>query len=256
MANVLCVTGMHRSGTSLTASWLAHCGLIVHDGVMVGAAAGNPHGHFEDKEFVDLHQQQLLRWDPRSRGWIVRGRSLPGTDDDFARRAQRLIDQRNAKYELWGWKDPRTVLFLEAWKQLLPELKVLLLWRACRDVVGSLLARKAASTAAVMRITTLEAVRTWASYNRRVLEYRRAHPDDSLLVPISRVIAGDRELLPLINDRFGLRLSHHPVSTLRDDTLLKPRRRSWLARGAESWFDTAALERELAGASETMDGGG
>ena len=71
MNKIICITGMHRSGTSLTASWLEHCGLMVHDGNFYGPDTGNPKGHFEDKEFVDLHASAILLEKPKSKGWKV-----------------------------------------------------------------------------------------------------------------------------------------------------------------------------------------
>jgi hypothetical protein len=51
MSKVLCIAGMHRSGTSLVTSWLQRCGLQIDDGQLLAANTGNPTGHFEDIEF-------------------------------------------------------------------------------------------------------------------------------------------------------------------------------------------------------------
>ena len=61
MSSVLCITGMHRSGTSLTASWLARCQLQIADGRLLGPGIGNPRGHFEDLDFSDLQEAAIER---------------------------------------------------------------------------------------------------------------------------------------------------------------------------------------------------
>ena len=52
----IAIGGMHRSGTSLTASLVAAAGVHLGDELMA-AGAGNPRGHFEDLEFYHLHQR-------------------------------------------------------------------------------------------------------------------------------------------------------------------------------------------------------
>jgi hypothetical protein len=64
MSNALCITGMSRSGTSLTTSWLEKCGLTVHDGHVLAANPGNPRGHFEDEDFLNFHAGVITRYDP------------------------------------------------------------------------------------------------------------------------------------------------------------------------------------------------
>src|SRR5947208_12526039 len=54
----LIITGMHRSGTSLTAAMLAACSLDVGQ-QLLKADAANPGGYFEDVEFVALNGRML-----------------------------------------------------------------------------------------------------------------------------------------------------------------------------------------------------
>ncbi|MBS1528172.1 MAG: hypothetical protein JST19_21175, partial [Bacteroidetes bacterium] len=57
-SGVLIILGMHRSGTSLVTNWLYHCGLQVGENLL-GKNAGNEEGHFEDTEFLKLHEEIL-----------------------------------------------------------------------------------------------------------------------------------------------------------------------------------------------------
>ena len=132
---------MHRSGTSLLASWLESCGLTIHDGNYWGPSEGNQKGHFEDKDFVQLHSSAILLESPKSYGWKIFSDDFLTFDHDQLSRAKKLVSDRNAKYRIWGWKDPRSVIFLKKWKAIIPELKVLLVWRPCSEVVNSLIRR-------------------------------------------------------------------------------------------------------------------
>ena len=49
---------MHRSGTSLITNWLSRCGLEIGERLAAGNA-GNVEGHFEDVEFLKLHEEIL-----------------------------------------------------------------------------------------------------------------------------------------------------------------------------------------------------
>jgi len=55
----LVISGMHRSGTSLVASAFRAAGIDVGSDLL-GADEGNPRGHFEDRDFVRLHEEMLV----------------------------------------------------------------------------------------------------------------------------------------------------------------------------------------------------
>ena len=216
---ILCITGMHRSGTSLTASWLQDAGLVIDNGVQIAPANGNPKGHFEDAEFVQLHEGVLRSRFPSSKGWIAfcETQHFEGTS---LFRAKEMITQRNSKFCVWGWKDPRTVLFLEQWKELIPDLRVLLLWRPYRNVVDSLIRRSKRSSFDVLRISMMQASRLWISYNRHVLAYRQNHPKDSILVQLEAVLLKDQEVFEMITSRLEIPLSYSPIQELVDNSLI------------------------------------
>ena len=69
--SVLIITGMHRSGTSLTTSLLQSAGVHIGDRLMNGGN-GNTKGHFEDLDFVDLHRQSLEQQGISREGWTVK----------------------------------------------------------------------------------------------------------------------------------------------------------------------------------------
>lgn len=208
MKSVLCITGMHRSGTSLTASWLEGCGIKLYE--KEGPNVGNILGHFEDKEVLALHANSIKRINPESKGWIVSSSDELSFNDAEIRYAKQLIDIRSNSS--WGWKEPRTTLYLETWKKLIPSLKVLLLWRTCDKVVDSLLRRSQnAKDVEVMILNKRQAVRNWIIYNKALVKYASKYSDDTIVINIDDLLNMDRHVFDLLKTRFNLDLSFVPI---------------------------------------------
>lgn len=247
---IICITGMHRSGTSLTTSWLELCGLRSHDGNIIGAHTGNPKGHFEDKDFVDLHSSAILRKYPKSRGWKAVTDNFEFFESQHLQHATNLISQRNTKYELWGWKDPRSVLYLRQWKEIIPSLKVLLIWRPCSEVVQSLAKRSRKATAPVFNINSFQSVKLWMSYNKKVFEYKVKYPNDTLLIPLEYIVKYDQDVLCLVNKKFQMDLKYRPISDVYDRNLLNKGTVPLLTRWAAKCLGSSKLEKVLCDLSD------
>lgn len=136
--DVLVIAGMHRSGTSLITHWLHDCGLQVGER-LVGAGTGNVEGHFEDEDFFQLHQQILIDKGVHADGLHPPEALTPSAQEQASMRS--LIAARNSSFAQWGWKEPRTCLFLDTYSALLPQAKFLVLLRDHQEVVHSLLKR-------------------------------------------------------------------------------------------------------------------
>jgi hypothetical protein len=153
----LCVTGMHRSGTSMVARLLNVCGLdLGPERDLLPPAFDNPAGFWENADFVRLNDA-LLR--ARGGSW-ERPPAMPGADGELRGRALGLVG-RLAGRGPWGWKDPRCCLTLPFWRALLPGLRVLVCVRHPPAAARSLAARGG--------VPYGEALALWLEYNRRVL---------------------------------------------------------------------------------------
>jgi len=129
---------MHRSGTSLITSWLNKCGLQLGE-TMVGPCPSNTEGHFEDIEFLKLHEEMLGDNNLPLTGLTE---DLPNDISIYHKEKLRtIIKVKNKRYREWGWKDPRTCLFLDTYKELLPDARYLIVIRDYKSVVSSLLQR-------------------------------------------------------------------------------------------------------------------
>ena len=135
---IFTLAGMHRSGTSVIAHWLFQSGFAMGTDLLE-AASSNPKGHFEDKEFLELHRQDLLAKGLHDSGlYGVEGPLRLSVSSK--ERASQMLEKRRS-LECWGWKEPRTVLYLDHWKQILPQLKVVGVFREPEYVAQSLYRR-------------------------------------------------------------------------------------------------------------------
>ena len=135
---VLVVVGMHRSGTSMITQWLYRSGFHLGD-QLNGPGVGNAEGHFEDMDFVTFHEAVLKAQGLPESGLIdepVKSLSLLEKE-----KLKALIAIKNKVNDEWGWKDPRTCLFLPIYQQLIPNAFYLIIVRDFASSVSSIINR-------------------------------------------------------------------------------------------------------------------
>lgn len=140
----VCITGMHRSGTSMVANLLSSCGLhLGAESTLIGTSRDNLHGYWENREFVRINNGILSDfgsgWDYPQRlsgEWHRNGSLLR-----YRERAEALLKDFN-DCEPWGWKDPRSSLTLPFWLSLLPQTRVVICLRNPLEVIHSLHRRR------------------------------------------------------------------------------------------------------------------
>ena len=161
---VICVAGMHRSGTSMVARLLSLCGVYLGSPEnLTRAAPENRDGFWENPDFVELNDNLLAivhaGWDlpPAEFEWAPR----PELAASFIK-ATELIE-RSAVHQRWGWKDPRNSLTLPFWLRLIPNLKVIICLRNPLEVARSLTVRNGTSLAFGLNL--------WGSYNLAVCSF-------------------------------------------------------------------------------------
>jgi hypothetical protein len=190
---------MHRSCTSLVSAMLQSAGVDVGRDLL-GATRGNERGHFEDLGFLQFHQDVLAAHGLDPIGFVVTPRvSVP---EPYHVRAEHLVARRQAAGGCWGWKDPRTTLFLDFWAKAVPDLRFVLLFRAPWEVVDSLFRRGDPA----FRQDPDFAARVWLNYNQAVLDFQARFSSRCLLLE-GRAVAGRPTVLrAAVNRAFGLAL--------------------------------------------------
>ena len=192
-SQAIVVTGMHRSGTSLVMRLLQGLGVNIGERLLEGAP-GNPRGFFEDVDFYELHQAILRRCGLSI--LVEDAADIPELTEREARGARSILAERES-LELWGFKDPRTSLFLDFWSRQLPGARYVLLYRHPVEVVLSLL-RRGSDLGALAN--PLIALRSWRVYNARILEFARRHRPQCRLCHISGFVADIDASLRLVLD--------------------------------------------------------
>lgn len=161
--SIICIAGMHRSGTSMIARLLNLCGLYLGEaGDLLNPKPDNPEGYWENIKFLQINEAILshLRggWDLppiMETGWEKAPELAP-----IQTQAQELLRQFEG-HEPWGWKDPRNSLTLPFWLRLIPDLKVIICVRHPLEVAQSLERRGYSSKAFGFNL--------WTVYNQRLI---------------------------------------------------------------------------------------
>lgn len=199
----LVVTGMHRSGTSLAASLVAGAGIDVGRQLM-GASRGNERGHYEDLDFYEFHARVLRAHGAGAEGFAcVESLSVP---ESLRPAAAALVEARAQAGVPWGWKDPRTCLFLDFWGDLVPEARFLFVFRSPWDVMDSLFRRGDEVFAA----NPAHAARVWLEYNRRIVDFLRRNRTRSLLVEVGQLAADPAGVFAAIRSRLVVPVGQPP----------------------------------------------
>lgn len=221
-ARSICVTGMHRSGTSLTSMWLRECGIGFAPNHYLSTASlkFNPKGHYEDIRVVSLHDASLRSLAPASNGWVVTKNGDYVFNEAQKQIAMHIISSYENQHKIWGFKDPRMLLFLESWKALLPDLKLLCVWRPAEQVVESLLKRAHGSEHPITHISRIDAINCWKVYNQQLLRFCASYPDDTIVISLNELIRNSERLLPLMEKKFVVSLNRTPIEKFFDRNLL------------------------------------
>lgn len=206
------ITGMHKSGTSLTSSVLQASGVHIGENLM-GPGPGNRLGHFEDMELYALHCHALVFQDIHMDGWTSQSRvSMP---QQFLSRVQHLLEHRQKSPRLWGWKDPRTTLFLDFWKQTLLSAKFVFVYRNPWEVVDSLYRRGDS----MFDNHPNAAIEAWITYNTAILEFCKHHPADTFLFDVANYCNGEKRILSHLCSKLEITLDMSCPPRYRDSEL-------------------------------------
>jgi hypothetical protein len=138
---IICILGMHRSGTSLVSRILNILGVYLGpEAHIMQPGPDNPKGYWEHYMLTALNDEILARlggsWHEVPvfpAGWEISSELA-----DLRQRARAILQEDFATADLWGWKDPRTCLTLPFWQRLLPPMRYVICLRNPVDVSRSL----------------------------------------------------------------------------------------------------------------------
>jgi hypothetical protein len=212
----LIIAGMHRSGTSMIARFLHESGINLGDNLLPPNSS-NIYGHYEDIDILEFHRKILRRefghqmWVPR----VLRPNELH--EDD--RQEAREIACRRIKNQFWGWKEPRTSLFLDLWGNICPNASYLFIVRDPISVVDSLLRRENRSSADFGAIKKF--LQNWTLYNSCIFSFYKKRKSDCIMVPLDRAVLKSEDFLGILSDHISYRLDNNLFRRMYDSNVLR-----------------------------------
>lgn len=199
---------MHRSGTSLIASYLKMCGLNIGENLLT-PFKDNIKGYYEDVDFLKFHKKILYK--NKKNMFLAKNVYF---DIDDLREAFVLIHDK-AK-PLWGWKDPRTTLFLNFWQLLIDSPYFLFIYRHPFEVIDSLIRRK---TDKELKINPFIAAKSWILYNEIILDFIKSNQQNTILINIRDLINNHQNFICAINKKFNFYLRNENFNKVYDKDL-------------------------------------
>lgn len=209
----LIITGMHRSGTSLTASYLNMCGVNIGENLLK-PFTDNVKGYYEDIDFLKFHKRIFKK---NKKNMFLAQNFFFDIDD--LRDALVLINKKTKA--LWGWKDPRTTLFLNFWQLLIYSPYFLFIYRNPFEVIDSLIRRK---TDSALKINPFIAAKSWISYNEIILDFIKSNQQNTILINIRDLINNPQKFIFAINKKFNFDLSNENFIDVYDKNLFTTER--------------------------------
>jgi hypothetical protein len=234
--STIIIAGMHRSGTSLSGNLLEQSGLFLGEHLL-SDGFDNKNGHFEDEEILEIHEKDL-----RLKQFDTRGLKLHiRANLTFETVTNQAIDQFLLKRRdklLWGWKEPRTTLYLQQWKLKLPNSKCIAIYRDYDEVADSLIRRynyklkHGAGMGVAVRlkhalfypinlfVKKREAYKAWCIYNENILAFKNEYPDDVVIVELNHFLTHYNEIVTTVNRKFKIKLIKIKVDDIFEASLL------------------------------------
>lgn len=155
-SSAIIILGMHRSGTSCLAGALEEAGLNL--GNVDRKKHTNPKGNRENLDIMHLNNDVL---EDNGASWNTPPESTCTWSADNCAARDALIASY-AQDTIWGFKDPRTVLVFDGWRQALPEAQLIATYRHPTAVAQSLNTRNG--------FPIEDGIALWTEYNTRLLK--------------------------------------------------------------------------------------
>lgn len=239
MSKVLIVLGMHRSGTSLVSGWLHQCQLNLGSRHARPGMA-NSRGFFEDLDFLDTHQEMLSYFNIDNRG-LIPPFNFELTDHQYSQ-LQKLLAAKSSNCDQWGWKEPRTCLFIKYYNKLIPDAKYLILYRDYAFVVESLIRRdieglkskyeRLSLNEQILQMNSFEEqgkrilstintyLSTWIIYNQHLLDLMLSNNKESYIaLRYTDLIDNDENIFNRLIS-WGFKLTYSPFSSFFSSYLI------------------------------------
>lgn len=151
--------------------------------------------------------------------------------EQYLKNGKSLVEKLNQQYPHWGFKDPRTCLTYNYWEKIIPEHRLVIVYRHPVQVINHYFKRRYGPKTVFKMSRALEC---WTVYNSLLLEII-TKKQDAILLNFSQLMENKDGLLGL--EKFiGL-----PVKDIRDP-------KSYRSRGTGNlYYPLALIHNKIAG---------
>ena len=193
---VIVIAGMHRSGTSLAARIFQGFGVNIGNN-LISANEENPldnkYGYFEDVDFENFQSNAL-----KERGYHflnVPSGKIKLTDLEKKEARKILSEKKSDNKNVWGWKDPRTTLFLDFWNDNIQNVHFFFVFRHPLETWLSL-----AKRGGWLNMNPLDGFEAWKIYNQKILDFTRKNPEKSTIFHIKGMVHNPDHLKRIVSN--------------------------------------------------------
>ena len=173
---------MHKSGTTLLARALHESGIAM--GQEFSAGMGYERCKYEARWVQEINDN-ILGVDRQRLSLHVTSKLLPRGEisNDIKERMKQGIAKNQLHYLDWGFKDPKTVLTYDIWKEYLPDHHLVCVYRDPVEVWKRYSGSKQLSRSYLP-------FRVWCDYNQLIIKHaRKAEKGQAILLNFDRLLS-------------------------------------------------------------------
>jgi hypothetical protein len=216
------VLGMHKSGTTLVAQMLHESGIDM--GTFDGAQGYDEGNKYERQESHDLNI--ALLGCERGEFSLNLAQAVHKTEripPQTREKIEKFVEEANRLHAEWGFKDPRTCLTYAVWKALLPEHKLIAVFRHPLELWLHY-QPKSRFKKIFAAVTGWKSMTAWYVYNREILQALQAANGDCLAMEYGEFMKNEAFFSSLC------KFAGHKLTDVRNPSLYrnKLRKFNWL----------------------------
>lgn len=238
---VVVVLGMHKSGTSLISEILHRSGIEM---IEQDSSLGYDEGFHHERRATSEINKDLLRCRDLHSLETIRKIDASLAPYDLRRTASQFVQTMTARQVDWGFKDPRTCLTYDLWREVLPPHKLICVFRDANEVLKHYTRVKKGSPFRVLR--------AWFRYNTAMLDaFQKTAASDRVMIHYRSFMERDDGLAKL-SAFLG-----RPLSDQRSDRLMRskdrPSQSAWMRAKLHKFLssqDVLGLNRRLRSIAE------
>jgi hypothetical protein len=183
------VLGMHKSGTTLVSQILHHSGINM--GEEIDPRVGYGQGDKYERESTWRLNEEILECNGKVSIDIPAPQNMVVRDDQEAR-MRAIIRGLDAQYQDWGFKDPRTSLVYPSWARVLPQHKIIAIYRPPEELFLRYRPKKLIRRYRDLPVA-IKLVKRWCEHNSRLIEYLEGTPMEYLVLEYRRLMSEQKE---------------------------------------------------------------